>query len=70
MANPSGTVNDLISQMKIQHHMDHHDNERPNAACYTQEKTIQYGHNNANKTHFKQMSNTKTCTYCKKEGHV
>lgn len=65
MANPEGQVRDLISQLKIQHHLDHNDHDRQGAAYHTEEKT-QFSNR---KPHPKPMSNSQ-CNYCKRVGHV
>lgn len=66
MAFPEGTVSELISQLKIQHHADMTDTDRRGAAYHTQEKPQQSSDS-------KPLPNRKsniTCNYCKKQGHM
>lgn len=65
MANPEGRVSELISQLKIQHHLDGQDHDRQGAAYHAQERRQQPD----NKTSLKPMSSI-TCNYCKKQGHM
>lgn len=83
MANPSGTVAQLISQLKVQFHMDNSD-QNVASAFHTEElekpgrpgnnqrdERNQWGgrHRNSNGNHSKPL-NSNSCTYCKRDGHI
>lgn len=59
MAKPDGSVNELISQLKIQHHQEGNNNQ--DAAYYMQSRN--YQPNN-------KLEQNTSCTYCKKSGHI
>ena len=79
MANPRGKVCDLISQLKMQYHLDKHDQADSSVALYSNDKR-QSGRkpnsNGKNETHPKSQrdqsgnTETRTCNYCKATGHL
>lgn len=62
MANPSGTVSELITQLKIQFHTDRLDSNEESIALFTGEATT-------NKRPQQQSTDKIQCNYCKKIGH-
>lgn len=61
MSNPNGKVSELITQLKIQFHMDKFDSNEESIALYSGEQnSIRRSSNSADKV---------SCNYCKKIGH-
>lgn len=61
-------INELISQLKVQYHMDRHDKQEDSIALYSGEnKKIQ--DKSFKKDESKQPQTEKICNYCKMKGH-
>lgn len=74
MANRNGTVPELISSLKIQHHLDKNERNSDSFALFTSEDRQRRPYKNGNETSFSQHQNNKRsdqiiCNYCKKPGH-
>lgn len=71
MANPRGKVSELITQLKIQYHMDKADGKEESIALFSNEPKPQGGapryQNNARQPH---QRNKTFCTYCKMDNHI
>ena len=74
LAKPEGKVSELISQLKIQHHMDRLDTTDNSVALYTNERRTAPRNNNRNNSEKpnqqpRQPNQQQTCSYCKQSGH-
>lgn len=65
MAKPEGKVSELISQLKVQFHLDNSDTDRQGAAYHTQEQ-----HQSSERKPYSKPISSITCNYCKRQGHM
>lgn len=71
MAKPEGSVSELISQMKLQYHLEQNDEKKAGAYYMNTNRTNIRHNQNRN---FNRQSDSKpappSCTYCKRIGHI